>query len=211
MSDHADDTPRLLQQWHRGDQEALAQLVEAHLPWLQAHVDRRLGGFLRERGDAGDYLHDVVLEFLRDGPRFQVRDGEQFRRLLARVAENTLRDRNDWYRAKRRDLGRTQAMPDDSVLDLQSGLALTSTPSRAASRDEARAWVRLALELLEPEDRKVILEREYEDRAFVDIAAELNMTAAAVRMRWVRAVGRLAQVLRRLRAGELEAAADGEP
>jgi RNA polymerase sigma factor (sigma-70 family) len=199
MSDAS--TPDLLQRWHTGDESALAALVEIHLPWLRNQVERRLGPFLRGRGDAGDYLQDALLDFLRDGPRFQVRDEQQFRHLLVRVIENTLRDKNDWFRAKRRNLGQQAGLPADSVLDLQSGVAVSSTPSRAVDRDETRHWVRLALELLEPEDRKVILARDYEDRSFVAIGEELGITAAAARMRWTRAVGRLAHAMRELRSG----------
>ena len=201
----------LLLRWNAGDQEALGLLVEASLPWLRAHVERRLGGFLRDRGDVNDYLHDALLDFLRDGPRFCVRDEHQFRGLLVRVIENTLRDKNDWFRAKRRNLNREAAMPSDSVLDLQSGAVVTSTPSRMASADENRAWVRLALELLDPEDRKIILGRDYDGRSFVEIGEELGLTAAAVRMRWTRAVGRLAQTMLQLRSGEIEAPPAGDP
>jgi DNA-directed RNA polymerase specialized sigma24 family protein len=66
----------------------------------------------------------------------------------------------------------------------------------------------LALELLEAEDRKLILGREYENRSFVDVGAELGMTANAARMRWVRAVARLAEVMRELRAGRLPTSPD---
>jgi RNA polymerase sigma factor (sigma-70 family) len=203
MADLPTSTPTLLQRWHAGDQAALAELVEAHMPWLRQHVEQRLGGFLRERGEAGDYLQDALLDFLRDAPRFQVRDEQQFRGLLARVIENTLRDKNDWFRAKRRNLGRADPMPPDSVLDLQSGALVSSTPSRNVAREETRTWVRLALEVLEPEDRKVILGRDYEGRSFVEIGEELGMTAAAVRMRWTRAVARLAQAMVELRAGRV--------
>lgn len=204
-------TQDLLQRWHLGDPQALAQLVEIHLPWLRTHVERRLGDFLRDRAEPGDYLQDALLDFLRDGPRFQVRDEAQFRGLLMRVIENTLRDKNDWFRAKRRNLGRTAAMPSGSVLDLQTGVMLSSTPSRQVEREESRAWVRLALELLLPEDRKVILGRDYEQRSFVEIGAELGLSAAAVRMRWTRAVGRLAQTMLKLRQGQVEPPSDAEP
>lgn len=199
----------LLQRWHRGDAKALSDLVEATLPWLQQHVERRCGAFLRGLGDPADYLQEAMLDFLRDAPRFQVRDAAQFRALLARIVENTLRDQNDWFRAKRRDLARVAAMPSDSVLDLQSGAMLSSTPSRGAVREERRAWVRLALELLEPEDRKIILRRDYDQQPFAAIGAELGLSADAVRMRWNRAVARLGQAMLRLRQGQVDA--DGDP
>lgn len=203
MSAVPDDTARLLREWHAGDDRALDRLLELHLPWLREHVSRRLGPGLRARGDSGDYLQDACLEFLRDGPRFQVRDALQFRRLMARVIENTLRDRNDWFRRKRRNLAQNAALPSESVLALDPALARSTTPSRAADRSETRDWVRLGLELLDAEDRKIILEREYEDRSFVDIGQDIGLSANAVRMRWVRAVARLAEVLRELRAGRI--------
>jgi RNA polymerase sigma factor (sigma-70 family) len=208
MGDVTDATPLLLDEWHRGDERALARLVELHLPWLRAHVEQRLGSFLRQHGNADDYLQDAMLDFLRDAPRFQVRDQAHFRGLLARVVENTLRDRNDWFRARRRDLARNASLPTESVLALDPRLQHSTTPSRDATRTEVRDWVRLALELLEAEDRKLILGREYENRSFVDVGAELGMTANAARMRWVRAVARLAEVMRELRAGRLPTSPD---
>jgi len=203
MAEPADATPELLQRWHTGDTAALSALVHEHLPWLRVHVERRLGNFLRSRAETDDYLQEVVLDFLRDGPRFQVQSTAQLRALLARIVENTLRDRNDWFRAKRRFLGGDAALPTETVLQLDPALQRSTTPSRDAVRSEVRDWVRLGLELLEPEDRKILLEREYEDRSFVEIAADLGMTPNSVRMRWVRAVGRLAELLQELRAGRI--------
>ncbi|MBL9077607.1 MAG: sigma-70 family RNA polymerase sigma factor [Planctomycetes bacterium] len=206
-----DATHDLLQRWHAGDASALTDLVQAHLPWLRAHVERRLGPFLRERASGDDYLQDALLDFLRDGPRFQVADAAQLRALLARVVENTLRDRNDWFRARRRHIGGQVGLPTDSVVQLDPALQRSTTPSRVAATGEMRDWVRLALELLEPEDRKILVAREYEDRSFVEIGTELGMTPNAVRMRWVRAVARLAELLQQLRAGRLEPDAPPEP
>lgn len=199
----ADATPILLRRWHDGDERALAELVAAHLPWLRARIERRLGPFLRARGDADDYLQDVVLDFLRDGPRFVVRDAAQLRALLARIAENTLRDRNDWFRAKRRKMGSNVTLSRDSVLPLDPAMQRNTTPSQHASKDEERQWVRLALELMDGEDRAILVAREYEDRSFVDLGAELGMTPNAVRMRWTRAIARLADVMKELQAGRV--------
>ena len=203
MAPDADPTQALLRRWHAGDADALPALVEAHLPWLRSHLERRVGPFLRRYEETEDYLQTAVLEFLRDGPRFLVRDAAQFRSLLARVVENTLRDRNDWYRAKRRDLGRNAALPSESVLALDPALATSATPSRDAARVELREWVRLGLELLDAADRRLVVAREFQDRSFVELGEELGMTQNAVRMRWVRAVGRLADVMRSLRAGRM--------
>lgn len=196
-----DPTSALLARWHAGDQSALGQIVEQHLPWLREHLEHRLGGFLRQHADAEDYLQDALLDFLRDAPRFHVADAVRLRALLARVAENTLRDRNEWFRRKRRDMARRASLPSDTVLQLDPALQRSSTPSRAAVRGELRDRVRLALELLDPEDRRILVAREYDGRSFVEIGRELGMTPNAVRMRWVRAVARLTDVLRQLPGG----------
>jgi len=203
MQRDADATRDLLDRWHAGDPAALPALVEAHLPWLRQHVERRLGAFLRQREDPEDYLQTAVLEFLRDGPRFIVRDATQFRALLARVVENTLRDRVDWYRAKRRDLAKHAPLPSESVLPLDPALATSATPSRAAAAGEMREWVRLALELLDDDDKRLVVAREFDQRSFVDLGVEMGMTENAVRMRWVRAVARLADTMRALRRGDV--------
>ena len=203
MDSSPDPTPALLERWHRGDEAALSALLELHLAWLRAQAEKRMGDFLKARGNVDDYVQDAVLDFLRDAPRFQVRDGGQFRALLARVLENTLRDRNDWFRAKRRDLARDHKLPTDSVLPLDPALQRSTTPSREAGRAEIRDWVRLGLEMLDGEDRKILLAREYEDRSFVEIGAALGMSANAVRMRWVRALERLAKVMQTMRNGDV--------
>ncbi|MBM3960710.1 MAG: sigma-70 family RNA polymerase sigma factor [Planctomycetes bacterium] len=203
MDASPDQTPALLERWHRGDEAALSMLLELHIAWLRAHAEKRTGDILKARGNVDDYVQDAVLDFLRDAPRFQVRDGGQFRALLARVLENTLRDRRDWFRAKRRDLARDHKLPTDSVLPLDPALQRSTTPSREAGRAEIRDWVRLGLEMLGGEDRKILLAREYEDRSFVEIGAELGMSANAVRMRWVRALERLAKMMQTMRNGDV--------
>lgn len=203
MTTGREETVELLAQWHAGDEAALGKLLTLHLPWLAAQIESRVGAFLRSHADTTDYLHDVVLAFLRDAPKFQVRDGTHLRSLLVRIAEHSLRDRNDWYRAKRRDLARNVPMPSDSVLDLHSGCQVSSTPSRHAARDETRDWIRLALELLDGADRKILIERDYEKRSFEEIGAALNLTAGAARMRWSRAIQRLTEAVQTLRTGRL--------
>ena len=203
------DTRALLVRWHAGDAVALARLVELHLPWLQQHVRGRLGEFLARHAEPQDYLQDAVLDFLRDAPRFVVRDENQFRGLLVRVVENTLLDRNEWFRAKRRDMARNNPLPTDSVLALDPAFQRSETPSREVAAREQRDWVRLGLEVLSAEDRRILVQREWEDRPFAEIGAELGLTEGAARMRWVRAVGRLADVLRDLRQGIVPASGQG--
>lgn len=204
MSDSDPDTLQLIDRWSRGDADALPLILERELPWIRDYVVRRLGPALRAHAEAADYVQDAVLDFLRSAPRFQVATLEQFRALMARVVENNLRDKDAWYRARRRARDREQPLPSDSVVLIGQRPPSMTTPSAAADRQDWKVWVRLALELMDPEDRRVLLRREWDGASFVEIGAELGMTANAVRMRWVRAVARLADKVRDLKAGKVE-------
>ena len=49
-------------------------------------------------------------------------------------------------------------------------------------RSSRRAWVRLALEMLDPDDRNVVLWREYQDLSFAEIGARLQVGEDAARV-----------------------------
>jgi DNA-directed RNA polymerase specialized sigma24 family protein len=64
----------------------------------------------------------------------------------------------------------------------------------------------LALELLEPDDRRLILLREYQSLTFADAAAKMGCSLKAAQMRWPRALARLARKIEELTSGGLRAA-----
>jgi RNA polymerase sigma-70 factor (ECF subfamily) len=207
MSSDPSETAVLLQRMHSGDEAALARIVERDLEWIRGQVERRLGPVLRGRGETEDYLHDVVVLVLRQGPRFVVSDAEHFRRLLLRIVENHLRDQAAFHQAGKRDLRQEVAWPGGSTISLDLQASVTR-PSEAATRSESAAWVNLALALLEPEDRRVIRWRQHEDLAFGEIATRLEIEEPAARKRFQRAIQRLGDRLVELRSGRLGDALD---
>jgi RNA polymerase sigma-70 factor (ECF subfamily) len=199
-------TRDLLLRWHDGDQDALAELVQQDLPWIEARVHRRLGPLLRRRHDTQDIVQNTLVEVLKSGPRFVLSDRGHLRALLARMVENVLRVQANHHQAHRRDLRREvppQSSFADTVPDLDLAADATSPP-QAAERSETRDWVRLALEFLEPDDRRAVIWRDYDDLGFAEIAARLGVAEDAARMRYRRALPRLARVLQDLRRGQLD-------
>ena len=124
-----------------------------------------------------------------------------FRRLVTRIVENTLRGQSEFYSRMRRDRGRAVALPDEVVLELDVRRRTGTTPSQHAARSEEEAWLRLALDLVDPEDRDLIVLREWNGEAFADIGARLGVPENTARMRFSRAVGRLAAQVEALRRG----------
>lgn len=194
-----DETRMLLRRWHDGDRAAIDALVARDLPWIRDFVERRLGPLLRGRGEPMDYVHDALLQVLAYVPRFVTGDRANFRALLGRMLENHLRDAHDHHAAAKRTPLRERPVPSDSVLDLDRPQQSVTQPSSAAARNEHTAWVRLAIELLDREDRQVLLLREWHGLEFGEIAARMGLQENAARMRFQRALPKLARKLETIR------------
>ncbi len=202
MGENIPETTQLLQRWNGGDEKALAQLLELHLPWIQAHVSKRLGGLVRAKEESTDVVQDALVEFLRYGPRFNVSNEAHLRFLLGRIAENVLRDRHDFFTRRRRQASRERQLPEETVLELDAGSRDSMRPDKALEKKQWQAWVRLALELMEPEDRELIVLRQWDELEFAQIAEKTGTTADGARMRFARALPKLAAKIQQLQRGE---------
>lgn len=204
MTEPDQQTHHLLERWHRGDRGALDEILQRNLPWIVSQVRRRLGEALRTKDETQDLVQEAMLEVLRYGPRFLMSDRQQFRALMCRIVENVLRGRHDWFHAQRRQMAREQPLPSDTLLCLDPPDATSIVrPSQAAQAREREAWVRMALELLDPADREVILLRLWRERSFAEMGAELGLAEDAARMRFRRALPRLHRKIRELRGGRI--------
>ncbi len=210
MSD-ADSITRNLQRVHQGDARALHELVREHLPWIEAHVKRRLTANARAVGDTQDFVQDAMLAVLRDGPRFTIDDPAAFRALLARIVENDIVDRVRWAQRGCRDQRRQRALPTDSVLQLDAPVRDVTQPPERADRNEQQAWLRLALELLEADDRETIRLRDWDGLSFPELGERLGIGEEAARKRYLRALPRLAQKLDLLRRGQWQGSLGDQP
>ncbi|HUR26755.1 MAG TPA: RNA polymerase sigma factor [Planctomycetota bacterium] len=203
MGNNVPESTMLLQRWNSGDEKALQELLRLHLPWIQTHVRQRLGGLVRAKEETTDVVQDALVEFLRYGPRFNVSNEAHLRFLLGRIAENVLRDRHDFFTRRRRQVARERPLPEESVLELDGGSHDSIRPDRALEKKQWQAWVRLALELMEPEDRETIVLRQWDELEFAEIATKMGTTPDAARMRFQRALPKLAQKIQQLQRGEL--------
>lgn len=211
-----DDTLELLQRWQDGDREALGSLVERDRDWIEDRVRRRRGGVLQAHGETHDDVQDLMLRALQYSPRFLCRDRSQFRALLARMIENLLTDRARSLASRQRER-HLDSLFAESRLSLDPALARSGEASAAAMQNEELAWMRLGLEFLEPDERDVVWRRQILEQGFAEIAAADGVQPDAVRMRFNRALLRLAGIVQRLQAGRLrdllrtDGDRDGEP
>lgn len=200
------ETTILLKQWHDGKREGLDAMLERHLSWLQVEVRRRLTPQLRKKAETVDYIQDAVVQFLTYAPSFTISVEAEFRALLLKVVESTLLNKYDWYTARRRQMSRERPLPSDTVLSLDCPQGVVKTPSKSAERHEREAWVRFAMEFLDPGDREIIVFRQWDTMSFAEIGGRLGITQDAARMRHNRAMDRLTDKVWNLRSGKLSEA-----
>lgn len=191
-----------LSQWHSGDQAGLDTLIERNLPWLQRQVHLKMGHLLRQKGETGDYVQDALVRFLQYSPRFMISDEDHFRALLYLIVESTLKNRYHWFASKRREAALERPLPPDTVLNLDPPKEEGGqTPSQVVSRNEREAWVRLGLELLDWEQRELLVLRQWDKQSFAEIGEHYGITADAARMRHYQAMNALTEKINFLRKG----------
>lgn len=197
MTQDDDTFDELLARWRSGDPAALAELLEGQLDWLRGYVRRRIGPHLRVHDDSVDFVQQALLDLLEQDATIRIDGPGTLRALLARIVDNDVRDRNKWLRRAKRDPAREERDVRDSALG--GALVEQTTPSLAAHRRETSRWLRAALDALSDEDREVIRLHEWERLSHEEIGRRLGISTDAARVRFQRALPRLAAKVAEIR------------
>ncbi len=152
-----------------GEREALAQLWDAITPKLYGYLCH----ILQERTLADDMVQQTWLKAMGALPRFQSR-GVRFSAWLFAIARNECRQH--WRENK-------HEIPLDPELPLAS-------PSSLHAIVEEKLLVENALRALSVEDQDILRLRYLGDLSFQDIAAVLQISSVAARVRVHRALVR---------------------
>lgn len=198
MSDEHIGTTQLLDAWYEGDQESLNVLLARHLETIRSMVRKRASAVLRVKEETNDLVDEAIIKFLRFGPKVRVPNEKALCSFLARVVQNTIYDRYDFYDAARRGGGKVV------TLHTQDG-DHKETPSLVLEEEEERTLIRVALEFLQPADREVIFLSRWEKKSLAEIGQVLGVSTEAAGQRFHRAMERLSIVARKLKNGQLDA------
>jgi RNA polymerase sigma-70 factor (ECF subfamily) len=156
---HSDEA--LMLQFRRGSREAFDELFARYRQTLYGYFRRRLSSAAR----AEELAQDTFLAVLRATARYEPR--ASVRSYLFGIAWNLLS-------GERRKAG-GGSWPDAAV------------ETAAADSPESAIWVRQALARLDPEEREILMLREYEQLSYDEIAALLRVPVNTVRSRLFRA------------------------
>lgn len=194
-------TAELLQSATRGDGSAVDVLLARYLPGLEAFIRLRQGRLLRAKESAADLVQSVCREILEHAERYQYRGEAQFKHWLYATAMRKLSNKNEYYRAEKRDAAREAAPPPGAGSQAGGTAGLFAqyqtvwTPSREAVAREEVARIEAAFEALPEGDREVILLSRMVGLPHREIAEALGSTEGAVRVRLSRALAKLAAEL----------------
>jgi RNA polymerase sigma-70 factor, ECF subfamily len=191
------NTEQLIEQASRGDTAAREKLLVQHRDRLRSMVRVRMDRRLAARIDPSDVVQEALADAagkLTDYLRRRPLPFYPWLRRLARERLVTLHRR--YVRAGRRSVAREEpgglALPDESAVALAQRLVAPGTgPSNHLLRQEAAERVQAALAQLGRGDREVLVLRYLEGLSNADIAATLEITEGAVKMRHLRALERL--------------------
>lgn len=186
----------------RGDREALAKLFAHYRPRLWRMVNFRLHPRLQGRIDADDVLQDAWLMAI-DRISYFPRDASHSPFIWFRMIVNqTLIDLHRRHlgaekRSASRDVSMTGGWQSEST---SSSMAFhlmghLTSPSSAYNRVELAKQLDVALEGMNDIDREVLALRHFEELSNSETAKVLNMSEQAASGRYIRALGRLKQVL----------------
>jgi len=186
-----------------GDEEARESLLVVHRERLRQMVAVRMDQRLSARLDPSDVVQEALLDAAGKLPDYLRERPIPFYPWLRRVTWEVLSKlhRKHLHSRKRsvvREQSRGVALSDDSAFDMACWLVDSGTsPSGRAVKEEMAGRLRAALEELGELDREVLILRYLEQLSSREIAAVLGITEGAVKVRHLRAVERLREVLDR--------------
>jgi len=178
---------QLVMELKAGDTGSLGHLVAR---WEEP-LFRFTYRLLSKPEDARDVCQETFLRILSKADRFE--RGARFSTWMYQIALNLCRDQ---MRRKKR-WGRLMAVPsstDDVLLDKATS---SDDPAETVSRDERRRAVSSALNQISPEQREVLILKEYEGMKFREIAEILGCPESTVKSRMYHGLTSLKTILTR--------------
>src|SRR5262245_45853801 len=185
----------LVERASRGDAEAVPELLERHLPGLQAFVRLHMGSALTARESSADLVQSVCVEVLQHLERYRYRGEAQFKHWLYSTALRKISNRLRHWRAQKREAGRQAALRADEAPGLLDCYKPFCTPSQGAAALELVGRIERAFARLPEDRRRVIVLARVVGLSRAEIGAVMGRGEVAVRSLLSRALSELAELL----------------
>jgi RNA polymerase sigma-70 factor (ECF subfamily) len=208
MADNSSGTNELLRRAADGDSQGWGALLTQHTERLRRMVALRLDQRLQGRIDPSDVLQEACLEAWSRLPEYLREPTVPFFLWLRFLTGQKLVTLHRHHLGRQmRDPGREislyrGALPEASSAALAAQLLGHDTrPSEAILRIELKLRLQEALNQMDALDREVLALRHFEQLSRAETAQVLGMRESAVSKRYVRALGRLKDILTSMPGG----------
>jgi RNA polymerase sigma-70 factor (ECF subfamily) len=205
------DTPTnddLLDAARKGDEAALATLVERHRDRLERMVGLRMDRRLQGRVDPADVVQDAYLAVRGKFTQYRADPRLPFFLWLRLEVGQKLVDVHRFHLStKMRDAGQEVSLHRGALPQVTSQslaehlLGKLTTASHAAMRAELKVRVQEALNTMDAHDREVLILRHFEELSNAEAAQVLGIKPTAAVNRYVRALKRLKDVFQGMPGG----------
>ena len=205
MDHDPDDSEELLRRAVAGDAAALGTLWERHRARLRQMVRLRLDRRLQGCVDPSDVLQDAYLDLAARLPDYaRERPMPTYLWLRLVTGQRLAQVHRQHLGAAMRDAGREVslyrgALPQASSASLAAQLlGRFTTASQAAIRAERQLRLQEVLNGLDEMDREILALRHFEQLTNGEAAQVLGLSKTAANNRYIRALGRLRDLLERV-------------
>lgn len=205
MNEAGDRTSELLREAAEGNLAAREKLFTLYRPRLKRMVRLRLNKLLRGRVDESDIVQEASLEAARRLDEYLAAPGLPFYLWLRQFTGWKVIDvHRRQLGALQRDAAREISLHDgplpaaDSASLAAQLLGKLTSPSQAATRAETRMKFQEVLNALDPLDREMLALRHFEQMTNAEVARCLEISESSASSRYLRALKRLKQELKRI-------------
>ncbi len=179
------DDPELIRNAARGDRAATRAFFELHHRQVHAFLWRMLNP-RASRAVVEELTQDTFLRAFGALPEFDLAGSARVSSWLLTIAT----------RVALNELRRLHRKPDATVNVELIGIPGGEAPDDASRRRALAALVERAVAALDPDQRAVLVLREYHDRSLVEIASALELPVGTVQSRLARARAQLRETLK---------------
>ena len=194
----------MIREARTGDSKALNRLFELYRNYLAFLAMRGLNKTLHAKAEPSDVVQETMLQAFRDFSQFRGRTEAEFAAWLRTILAHSITAVVRRFKGTAaRDIRRERPIADvlyDSSVALGNIAANETTPSQAAEQRERSVVLADALAALKDDHRSVVVLRDIEQLEWKEVASRMGRTPGAVRMLWIRALGKLAPLIERSRS-----------
>lgn len=201
MTETPSDIDSLLEKVRHGDQQARNELLEKYRGRLRQMIALRLDRRLAARVDPSDVIQETLAEADQKLSDYLKTRPVPFYLWLRKLAWEKLimlhrRHLDAGKRTVKREKQGLFLISEESLLELAERLIdRGSSPSAGVQRQERKEQLETALLQMKEKDREILVLRYLEHLSIAEIAATMNLSEGAVKLRQLRALERLRTLL----------------